>query len=111
MTMYVELLTTSLDSDRASTISGDGLFETAIACRNRMLGSRVQTGNCGSAQRLAYEIAYDRALINLSAASGIDVGPERFAHPPEERTRLEQALAEEGVYLSAAGLPRYGGAY
>jgi len=43
---------------------------------------------------LAYELAYDRALINLSQQNGIDTGPERFVVPERERERLHQALVE-----------------
>ncbi len=43
---------------------------------------------------LAYELAYDRALINLSLQIGIDTGPERFDVPDRERERLQQALVE-----------------
>jgi hypothetical protein len=99
MTMYVEMLTISLDSDGPSPMRRDWLTERAIACRDRMFASRLQMSGCDSAQRLAYELAYDRALIDLSTANGIEVGPERFAHPREERARLERVLAEGGVYL------------
>jgi len=43
---------------------------------------------------LAYELAYDRALIHLSQHIGIDTGPERFVVPERERERLHQALVE-----------------
>jgi len=42
----------------------------------------------------AYELAYDRALINLSVQIGIDTGPERFVVPERERERLQKALVE-----------------
>ena len=46
------------------------------------------------AEVLAYQLAYDRALINLSRQIGIDTGPERFDVPARERERLQQALME-----------------
>ena len=42
----------------------------------------------------AYELAYDRALINLSLQIGVDTGPEHFAVPERERERLQKALVE-----------------
>jgi hypothetical protein len=57
---------------------------------------------------LATELAYDRALINLSLHIGIDTGPERFNVPGRERDRLHRAVAESlpalGQELYAAGL-------
>ena len=41
-----------------------------------------------------HELAYDRALINLSLQIGIDTGPEHFVVPERERQRLHQALVE-----------------
>jgi hypothetical protein len=43
---------------------------------------------------LAYELAYDRALINLSLQIGVDTGPEHFVVPERERERLQKALVE-----------------
>ena len=42
----------------------------------------------------ASELAYDRALINLSLQIGVDTGPEHFAVPERERERLQKALVE-----------------
>jgi len=57
---------------------------------------------------LATELAYDRALINLSRRIGIDTGPERFRTPGRERDRLHRAVVESlpalGEELFAAGL-------
>ncbi len=51
-----------------------------------------------ASQVIAYELAYDRALVNLSLMLGIDTGPERFDVPFLERDRLHEALT--------AALPR-----
>jgi hypothetical protein len=57
---------------------------------------------------LATELAYDRALINLSLHIGIDTGPEHFNVPGRERDRLHRVVAEFlpalGQQLYAAGL-------
>jgi hypothetical protein len=57
---------------------------------------------------LAAELAYDRALINLSLLIGIDAGPERFEVPGRERDRLHRAVGESlpalQEQLFAAGL-------
>ena len=42
----------------------------------------------------ASELAYDRALINLSLQICVDTGPEHFAVPERERERLQKALVE-----------------
>ena len=47
-----------------------------------------------ASQVIASELAYDRALINLSLMLGIDTGPERFDVPFLERDRLHEALTE-----------------
>lgn len=52
--------------------------------------------------RLADELAYDRALVNVSRRVGIDTGPERFDVPDRERARLHRALAEAMPALQEA---------
>jgi hypothetical protein len=54
---------------------------------------------------LAYELAYDRALINLSLQIGVDTGPEHFAVPERERERLQKALVEALPVLQEVVLP------
>ncbi len=103
--MYVELLSAVLADEDANPVTAGSALDVAIECRSRMLRSKVQA-TVSAQHQLAYEIAYDRALVNLCALNGIDVDPERFAHPREERERLERALAETGVDLSAAGHSR-----
>ena len=53
----------------------------------------------------AHELAYDRALIELSLQIGIDTGPERFVVPERERERLERALVEALPVLQEVILP------
>jgi hypothetical protein len=99
--MYVELLSTVL-STGTKELNVDEWLVLALECRDRMLESRLQQGE-SSASVLANDVAYDLALINLCAAAGIGVDPERFAHPREERHRLEQQLAAIELDLNAMG--------
>ena len=57
------------------------------------------------ADLLAYQLAYDRALVNLSRQIGIDTGPERFDVPERERERLQQALVESLPILQEVIFP------
>jgi hypothetical protein len=104
MSMYVELLSAVLAGEDAMPETADVLLDVAVACRARMLGSKAGV-TVSAKHALAYEIAYDRALVNLCAVGGIDVDPGRFAHPGEERARLERSLAETGVDLCNAQHP------
>jgi len=97
--MYVELLSAVVAEGKARPSTGDALLDAAIGCREQLLGYRPQATS--SAQSgLAFEVAYDRALLNLCSANGIAVDPRNFIHPREERSRLEAVLAERGVDLS-----------
>jgi len=99
--MYVAFLSAVLAAEDDEVVTNDSLLELALVCRHRMLGSRAEPG--GSAQHeLAYEVAYDHALVRLCAARGIEVDPGRFAHPRPERARLERALGAGGVDLRGA---------
>jgi hypothetical protein len=98
VSMYMELLSTAVAHEEAPVVTVGSRLDVAIDCRERMLRYRGQTGS--SAQhKLAREVAYDRALVNLCAASGITVDIKRFAHPQQERLRLEGALADIGIDL------------
>ena len=99
--MYVELLSALLVDGEARPVTNDSPLEMALDCRDRMLERRGRPG--GSIQHeLADEVAYDRALLNLCAASGVDADARFFSHPLRERARLEDALAEQGVDLRVA---------
>jgi hypothetical protein len=100
MTMYVDILSAALAGEHGGPTTSEGLFSAAILCRTRMLDSRRRRRGSAESQ-LAYEVDYDRALINLCTALGIDTQPGRFAQPAEERSRLEQALAAAGEDLAA----------
>ena len=101
MSMYVELLSTVLDAG-PDELRDASLVDDARDCRERMLVGRLRRGESAYAA-LASEVAYDRALVNLCAARGIDVDPQRFTHPGQERSRLERELAATGVDLRATG--------
>jgi hypothetical protein len=101
MSMYVELLSAVIAEGKSPPSVDESLFDELTDCRDRL--RRWKLGATGSTQEgLAYEVAYDSALVGLCAASGIDVDPRRFAHPQEERARLENALAESKLDLRAA---------
>lgn len=91
---YCELLTQAMKIPRAAGPS-DGLLEALLNSRSdRALdkcGPRPDLSEC-----LAHEVAYDRALIDISDAMGIETSPVHFASPVGERRRLEQVLAERG---------------
>jgi len=100
--MYVELLSAALAADQRGPMTSEDVRASAIDCRARMLGSRSRTDR-SAVSELASEVDYDRSLINLCKVLGIDSGPERFAQPGPERTRLEGALAQEGEDLTTDG--------
>jgi hypothetical protein len=80
-----------------------GAFLLALAALEEARRTRPS-----SEDQLVTELAYDRALINLSLRIGIDTGPERFTVPGRERNRLTRAVVESlpalGEELFAAGL-------
>lgn len=100
--MYVDLLSAALEVERGGPVSEAGLFASAMACRTRMLDARLRKIRSAEAQ-LAIELDYDRSLIALCAAVGIDVQARDFARPESERARLERVLAEAGVDVAGVG--------
>jgi hypothetical protein len=100
--MYTHLLSSVLD-DWVDAFTGEALVNYALVCRAEMLASPSRHWDapedwsaCGA---LGVEIAYDRALIKLCAANGIEVSVEGFSHPAPERARLEHQLAISGIDL------------
>lgn len=93
--MYVQLLSSAL-YEWVHELSGPPLIAEVRLRRAEMLapGGHDDAFACGI---LAAEVAYDCALIKLSAAMGIEATIEQFAHPPVERVRLERALANAGI--------------
>ncbi len=98
MSMYVDLLSNALD-DWTGELSDDDLVDHVLTCRSKMLSAVPRRGE-STYSALAAEIAYDRALIKLCVAHDIDVVPQDFVFPSEERDRLEHALATAGVDLN-----------
>src|SRR5208282_1861898 len=89
---YRDLLTTSMASSPTAPNHdhvGAFLFTLANLNEDRRSGTTEETS-----QVIAYELGYDRALINLSLTLGIDTGPERFDVPSQERDRLHRALVQ-----------------
>lgn len=102
MSMYVELLSKAPEG-RLEELSGDALVGYALICRAEMLEAAPHKGY-SILSALATEVTYDRALLKLCAANGIEVATADFAHPLEERRRLERELA--GAKLDLAALAR-----
>jgi hypothetical protein len=95
MSMYVELLSRSLE-EWASEFSDDTLIAHARMLRTQMVTSESHLSGSAYSSTVA-QIAYDRALVKLSRAVGVEVVIDTFAHPVTERTRLERRLAEYGI--------------
>ena len=100
--MYSHLLSSVLD-DWVDEFTGEALVDYALVCRAATLASRPRCSAKGMDESaciaLGAEIAYDRALIKLCAANGIQVSAEGFSHPAAERARLEHQLATHGIGL------------
>jgi hypothetical protein len=99
--MYTHLLSSAFD-DWVDAVTGDTLVDYALVCRAETLAPLSEDGR-GSASAyiaLGAEVAYDRALIKLCTANGIEVSAEGFSHPAAERNRLERELASCGINLA-----------
>jgi len=95
MSMYADLLTNAL-LNWGHEWSAEDLFEHVLTCRVEMQRSTPLPGD-DAYLTLAKEIAYDRGLIRLCVSRGVQARAAGFAHPGEERRRLERALAVCGV--------------
>jgi hypothetical protein len=103
--MYADLLSNAL-ANWDGELDAGALFNHLLACRFEMLSSTPSPGD-NAYLTLAKEIAYDRALIKLCATHGIDARAVDFAHPGEERSRLERALSDHGVNLTELSRQRH----
>lgn len=100
--MYLRLLSDSLEN-WTDELSEEALIEHALQCRHEMLNTFSGRGDT-IYRLLGAEVAYDRALIKLCGALNIECDVGNFAFPNQERLRVEEALAKNGVDL--AGLSR-----
>jgi len=100
--MYTHLLSSVLD-DWVDKFTGEALVDYALVCRAATLASRPGGSGNGMDESaciaLSAEIAYDRALLKLCAANGIQVSTDGFSHPTAERARLERELETHGIGL------------
>ena len=97
VSMYVDILSEALEGWSVE-LTEEALVHYVLACR-AMLPSQ-EPGAGGSAhESLIAEVSFDRALISLAAANGVDVSPRNFLYPQIERRRLETALAARGIDL------------
>jgi hypothetical protein len=97
--VYHHILSSVL-GDWVDELDGDALIDFAQVCRVQMLESSPD--RVSAAVALSAELSYDRALIKVCEAHGIAVMPLRFAHPGEERARLERELVAIGIDLVAS---------
>lgn len=111
--MYSQLLAATMEGqhpDEADAPPSSGeLLSRVLSCRRHLDhpgsptvdGHAVTTadGAVGPAGDLAANVAYDMALLALCAARGIDSDPAMFGRPLVERSRLEAALAAQGLDL------------
>jgi hypothetical protein len=90
--MYADTLSSVLN-DWVDELSGDALIHFAQVCRAQMLESARDT----AVTALAAELSYDRALIKVCEACGMDATSWRYLHPGQERSRLERELTVIGI--------------
>ena len=99
MSMYVGILSSVLN-DWVDELNGDALIDFAQVCRAQMLDTSPQRDSAATA--LAAELSYDRALIKVCEAHGIEAIVLGFSRPREERARLEGELMAIGIDLLAS---------
>lgn len=97
--MYVSILSSALELFEPD-LDDDALIAHVRECRIALPLWDLGAGTY-SAEAVAIEIAYDRALVCLADRFGVDVSPRGFAHPKIERARLEFELMVAGIDLEA----------
>jgi hypothetical protein len=102
--MYADILSSVLN-DWVDELSGEALVDFAQVCRVQMLESARDT----AVVALAAELSYDRALLKVCAANGIDITTRRFSQPREERAQLEQELSAIDIDLASSPRTRSDG--
>ncbi len=95
--MYAHILSSALD-DWVDQLTDEALVEYALVCRTETLACH---GGKVALTALSAQIAYDRALLKLGEAHGINVKALTFLHPSEDRAFLEASLAAAGLDLVA----------
>jgi hypothetical protein len=104
--MYTELLSQALDQIESSgegQTTGEALAELLRSrAQLSLAASRTLAGWAPSA--VADELAYDVALMALARRHAVVCDPLRFERPREERLRLEQELASQGIRLAEFNL-------
>jgi hypothetical protein len=104
MSMYVDILSSALGS-WVDNLTGSALIDYVLICRADLL----RTGQHGDTaySSLTAEVAFDRALIKLCQAHHVNVATTAFAHPRNERTRLERELVFAGIDLGDLARQRH----
>jgi len=97
--MYVDLLTRALGKGEEGHRSDDLLLADLVHSRARLRATEWDS-RIPVAEALARELSYDGALIRLCALHDVATGPDSFANPVRERSRLEGELRARGLDLS-----------
>jgi hypothetical protein len=100
--MYTQLLGTALaEQQPPETGRGVGAGLAALrSCRSRMRrNERSRSGSGWAPGAVSDQLAYDVALVTLAVEHGIEVELDGFERPQLGRTRLEQALALQGISM------------
>ena len=93
MAIYADLVSRALlDGDQESNLAV--LIQSAFMARLAIMTERDEVTVPGT---LADQISYDRSLIRLCLACGIDTESSRFEQPASECGRLENVLSSFGV--------------
>jgi hypothetical protein len=108
MSMYSELLAMSLTQgdeilDGAAS-NEKRLLQELVDCRERLRTDQAiaPSRRPDAPSRIATELQYDRALINLCRLHAIPCDVGRFTRPQQERKRLEEALETVGLDVRTA---------
>lgn len=102
--MYAALLSEAmaLDHDPPSLVAS--LVQMTTDCRKKLIENQRGRQETAAAS-LSNEVAYDRALIHLCRAIGIETAPNRFGVPSAERERLERRLSQVGLPVNDCWAP------
>jgi hypothetical protein len=109
MSMYAELLTNA-QRGKVEELHGAALMVYTLDRRAEMLAASGPIRDATAFSVLAVEVAYDCALLNLCAESGVEVIAANFSHPTDDRHRLETELKAAGIDLVSLARRRKGSA-
>ena len=100
VSMYTQLLGTALAEQQPPETgrdAGAGLAELRSTRGRMQRNERSRIGSGWAPGAVSDQLAYDVALVRLAVEHGIDFELDGFERPQLGRSRLEQALAVQGV--------------